>query len=177
MMAEPIRNIPSPYPSSKRRGYGEGGFSLVEVLVVVAILTIIAAIAVPSVSNWLSSLKYKETAWDILSKSRLARQLAITKNREHRVEFDMDGRRYRVTEGNEPSGSTAWTQIRPWKSLDQQVNWATGQACDGNTDTNVTFYPNGTADAATICILDSDNTQRYRVVVTSRSGRVRIETP
>ncbi len=175
-MAQPTRNTQLTY-RSRRDGTGEKGFSLVEVLVIVAIVGLIAAIAIPNISVWLRSMKYKETAWDILSKSRLARQLAITRNREHRVEFDIDGRRYRVTQGNASSGSTSWTQIRPWKSLDSQVNWATGQTCDGGADINVTFYPNGTADSATICIMDTDNTRKYRVVITARSGRVRIETP
>ena len=153
------------------------GFTLVELLVVVAIMAIITVIAIPNFQQWRKSIRSKETAWDIVGMSRHGRQLAVNNNLEFRVEFDIDGRRYRLTRGNVPFGSTVWVQEKPWEELNQFVNWNTGSACDGTADVNVEFNPNGTADAAvdTICIMDADGDLRFTLVVSLTTGMMRIE--
>ncbi len=153
------------------------GFSLVELLVIIAIMAVMAAMALPSFITWQRTIRYKEAAWGILSQLRLGRQLAVSNNREFRVFFDVDGRRYRLERGNSSAGSTVWTVEKPWTALDQLVNWATGTACNGTDDMNIEFNPNGTAEASstdTICIQNTDGVEQYRLVVYENSGRVQI---
>jgi len=153
------------------------GFTLVELLVVISIMSIITAIAIPNFQQWRKSIRSKETAWNIVSMSRYGRQLAANNNLEFRLEFDIDGRRYRLTRGNVPFGSTVWVEEKPWEDLDQLVNWFTGSACDGTADVNIEFNPNGTADAAvdTLCIMDADGELRFTLVVSLTIGMMRIE--
>jgi Tfp pilus assembly protein FimT len=148
----------------------------VEVLVVTAIIAVMAAIAVPSIVSWQANLEYKRAAWDIRGYLRYARELAATENLEHRVEIDMDGRRYRLTRGNLPSGSTVWTEVRPWADLHADVAWASGAACNGTADAVVEYNPNGsaTAVATQFCIRDTGGGLRYRLTVDLISGRVGI---
>ncbi|VAW36345.1 hypothetical protein MNBD_DELTA02-96 [hydrothermal vent metagenome] len=153
------------------------GFTLVELLVVISIMTIIMVIAIPNFLRWRESTRSKEVAWDIVGMGRYGRQLAANNNLEYRLEFDIDGRRYRLTRGNVPFGSTVWVEEKPWENLNQFVNWSTGSACNGTTDIDIEFNPNGTADAAvdTICISDQDNNLRFTLVVSLTVGMIRIE--
>ena len=57
------------------------GFSLIELLIVVAIAGILAAIAFPSFTQWRQNMEYREAARDVVSVLRDARQRAISSNR------------------------------------------------------------------------------------------------
>ncbi|MBI2400489.1 MAG: hypothetical protein HYV23_05455, partial [Deltaproteobacteria bacterium] len=116
----------------------------------------------------------KEAAWGILSGFRLSKQMALSTNLEHRVEFDMDARRYRLARGNMPSGSTIWTGAGSWSSISDEVGWASGDACDGTADLNIVFKPNGSAAFGMICVKDGASVVKYRVSVNATSGRAVI---
>ncbi len=157
------------------RHSGNKGFSLTELLVVMGLIGVISAIAVVSITGLSGSIKYKNTAWSISSRLRDAKQLAVTNNREERVEFLIGAGQYRLTEGNLPAGSTVWTEVKPWTTIDQGVALATGAACNGNADVNIKFNPNGTADAGTVCVKDSGGAVKYSVEISPTSGRVAID--
>ncbi len=154
--------------------FNKKGFSLIETLIVAALIGILSAIAVPMLIQWSSNLMYKEAAWGITSQSRLAKQMALANNLECRVELDINGKRYRLTQGNLPFNSTAWTVIKGWTGLESQVKWATGALCDGNANINIGFRPNGSADSGVICVEDSGNVLKYRVTINPTTGRVYI---
>lgn len=153
---------------------GQRGFTMTETLVVIALILIISAIAVPSLYKLRQSSSTKEAAWGIVSGFRLGKQMALSTNLEHRVEFDMVGKRYRLARGNMPSGSTVWTGAGSWSSISNEVGWATGAACDGNADLNIIFKPNGSSASGVICVKDAESAVKYRVSVNATSGRAVI---
>lgn len=153
---------------------GQKGFTMTETMVVVAIISVLGAMAIPSFYKWSQSSSCKEAAWGIISGLRLGKQLALSTNLEHRVEFDMDARRYRLARGNMPSGSTIWTGAGSWSSISNEVGWASGAACDGNSDLNIIFKPNGSAATGIICVKDAASVVKYRVNVNATSGRAVI---
>lgn len=157
------------------RHFDDKGYSLTELLIVVGLLGVVFAIAVVSMSGLSGSIKYKNTAWSISSQLRLAKQMAVTDNREERVEFAIGAGQFRLTEGNLPAGSAVWTQVKPWTPVDQGVTLSTGAACNGTADINIKFNPNGTADSGTICVKDSGGAVKYSVDISSTSGRVTID--
>jgi type II secretion system protein H len=156
---------------------GSRGFSLIELLVVVAVIGIMAAIALPSFFTWSTTLKYRDTALGIAAKSRLARANAVTKNLQTRVELDVNGKQYRVTEGNSPSSSTTWTTVlSPWVAVPAEVEWRTviGINCTGTAPLNIIFNPNGSSSGGAVCIETAAFAEEYRVIITTASGRVRV---
>lgn len=155
-------------------GRSEKGFTLVELLVVVAIMGTLAIVAIPIFSTWIENASYKEVAWGVSSVLNDGREAAITQNLEYRTELDVVGKRYRLTRGNLPAGSTAWTTVKPWEEVSAVAGWATGAGCAGGS-VNITFSPDGSSDGGTVCVKDGGGTTRYRVVVSSTSGRVQIE--
>lgn len=152
---------------------GRGGFTLVETLIALALISILSAIAIPSFYSWSSSLRHKEAAWSILGDMRVGKQLAMSTNFEHRIELDVDAKRFRITRGDRPSGSTAWTEAKAWSGLPGEVTLSSGGLCDQTADLNIAFRPNGSAESATVCVKEG-STVRYRVVVNATSGRAAI---
>ncbi|MEI6125169.1 MAG: GspH/FimT family pseudopilin [Pseudomonadota bacterium] len=82
------------------------GFSFIELLVVMAILLIMGAIAVPSVVNALPSYRLERAARDLSMKLRIARSQAIKQNRTMVVRFypamgtyTIDGRTVALEQG------------------------------------------------------------------------------
>lgn len=79
--------------------YKQKGFSLVELMVVVAVMVIMGLVAVPSLVTTYPTYKLKKTSRDLCSNMRKARSLAIKQNREIIMEFDTAENKYSIDGG------------------------------------------------------------------------------
>lgn len=71
-----------------RRKKNETGFTLIEVVTVVAMIGIIAAVAIPAFSSWVPDYRLRNAARDLYSNLQRAKMGAIRNNAQWRVYFD-----------------------------------------------------------------------------------------
>jgi len=122
------------------------GFTLIEVMVVVAIMGILIAVALPPFVNWRNSLGYRQTARGMTATLREAKSLAITRNVQQMVVFKPNSSSYRLLEGNRAYNTqeSGWTPV-----LKQEIpaTLTMGGGQDGTSQANVSvqFNPNGTS--------------------------------
>jgi prepilin-type N-terminal cleavage/methylation domain-containing protein len=158
-----------------RRG---NGFSLIELIIALAIFGVLAAIVTPSFLQMRQNALYRQATFDVSSMLREARGRTVSENREHRVEFLNTGA-YQVTRGNRSSGSTVWVLVAGLGPV-TPPNGATitPVGCNpavGPTPVNVDFNGNGTAGiGCTINIQDAAAVNRFSVTVTQNTGRIRV---
>ncbi len=150
-----------------RRISGIKGFTIMEAMVVMVIITILSLFAVPYSQQWIRNNEYKAAARRTVNILRAARSNAINKNLEHRVEFESGRKRFRMMQGNKSIDSTEWnTVVSDWQSLPDGIYiFANVEAIHMN--------PNGTANGGTISILDDMQATKYEVCV-AKTGRIRI---
>lgn len=92
---------------SNRTCKSERGITLIELVSIVVIIGIVAAMAVPRFSTAISRLKFRTSARDIVSKMRLARSNAVTHKQPFGVYFDNDVRSLTLfLDSNNPAANT-----------------------------------------------------------------------
>jgi prepilin-type N-terminal cleavage/methylation domain-containing protein len=171
------------------RNVGSRGYSITELIVVLSLLAIVAAIALPFYVQWRSSVDYRTTARYVSSILRDARSRTINTNRQHRVEFQPvapatappSTLQYRMTQGNLAANSSTWnTIIQEWTTLPRSVTMVSANMqLDGVTNFPfVSFQPDGTANVnvnppATVQIRDATGVVRFTVQIES-TGRIVI---
>ena len=143
-------------------------FTLIEVLLIVVILGILAAIVIPRITNIGLYDKYLvyTTAHKIVADIRLARRFAVTTGSNHRVKFykvngSSDYNQYKL----EKNGGS-WTVVGEAKDIPDEI--AVTQ------DGEVEFEPAGIA---------TDNQEfkyeigdyKYKIKVKKETGRVKLE--
>lgn len=156
----------------------ERGFSLTEMLVVVAIIGTLSLVMVPAFINYQRSMQLKNTMRQFTTDLRSARQRAVTQTSFVRVTIidadpDTNQRAYLIEEST--NRGTSWTTLpRGEKEIDK-IGWFT------STPT-FTFLPNGTVqlplgESDRTVRIDSQNRygkQNYDVTV-GLSGKVSVQ--
>lgn len=134
----------------------EAGYSLAEMLVVVAMIGILTMVTVPAFITMYQSSKMKTSMRNFTSDLRSVRQLAITRGRQALLNYGTgtNKRTYNYYLGDKSSNSTNWTlmtgpgQLIATRTLDPVVYFsATGQTFTDDYDC-VTTAPNCVAVSA-----------------------------
>ena len=128
-------------------------------VVVLSIMLVLSALALPSFSQWYQNAAYRDAARHIESELRQAKSQAIAKNVAQQVQFDAASQSY--GSGDVGSAITNTTKV----DLASQVTIS--------PTINIQFTPMGLASTGTgtVYILDSSNKQRFSVQV-DPTGRI-----
>jgi prepilin-type N-terminal cleavage/methylation domain-containing protein len=148
------------------------GFTLVEILIVIAIFGVLTAIAAPGISAWVETFKFKNTIREIGITMQLARMKAIASGVEYRVVFDLDAETFCLERGNQADGSDTWipegvvSDVSSWADIAFVNSYTTGKR-------NKQFNPNGTSSSGSIR-LNNAKEEKYKITLTPATGYINI---
>jgi general secretion pathway protein H len=152
----------SPASVQARRAEDPSGFSLIELLVVLAVMGFALVLIVGYRAPWSSGLSLRGAAAELAAELRLARSQAIAENHPVVLALDLSAHRYRVGDG-------------PPHALPAQLAIAlltiSGERRSG-TIGDIRFNPDGSSTGGRIVL--ADGAHRVAVGVDWLSGRVRI---
>jgi general secretion pathway protein H len=173
--------IPAPALSRRRRHAGQGGFTLLELSLVLLIIGVMLAIVVPRFGDR-NRAELLSSARQVASAFRYLRQEAIFSGRPYRLMFDMDNQMIFAAVGDptglEDSFSTDYDnavgKIRlrePVAITDVNLPMVAGKVAEGTVWT--TFYPDGFVDVTVVHI---DNGQDVYTLFVSNplTGQVNL---
>ncbi len=146
---------------------GQRGFTLVELMVAIAVIGIVSVTAIPQFVTFLRAMQTRGASQELATVLQQARELAIARNTNYRVEIESDNNRLRFVR---TSDNVVWTGPgTDAQGYRQLVN----QARLTNVTANPTFNPLGTAGGGTITVRNAQGTSALDVIVSS-AGRIRI---
>ncbi len=151
----------------------KSGYTMMEMMVILVIVGVISAMAVPGFLLMMPRLKLRADARANLNYLRIARSKAVAENRQFGVFFDSGTRQAILfADINDPASAMyddgADSVIERTEVLSQNVIY------DASTFTGdcVVFYPSGSASASgSIQVLDSANGRSYTLSVLASTGR------
>jgi Tfp pilus assembly protein FimT len=155
------------------------GITLIELISIVVIIGIIAAMAVPRFSTTISRLKFRTSARDIVSKMRLARSNAVTHKQPFGVYFDNDAKSVTLfLDASNPGGNTFETGDSV-VLVDTLPNGFAYVGTDFGVPTLI-YHPNGSAtQSGHVYFMSYDSNDGINIGtidVLSSTGRTKIES-
>jgi prepilin-type N-terminal cleavage/methylation domain-containing protein len=138
------------------------GVTLLELVVVFAIIAIGAVLAVPNIGPWIANYRLRTATRDITSTLRVAQMRAVSNNINYRVSFDTGAGTYIL----QRSTGGLWLDEGTAQTL------PTGIRIDPAPVNNpLTFSPNSSSNGGTITLKNTKQTQRTITVLPS-TGRI-----
>ncbi len=151
----------------RSRIYSSEGFTYIEMIVVIAMIAILAAIAAPNFASLIRNADSRSAARHAAAFLRLARSNAIATNTEQQVVFNNSS--YGMVAGTSSYAASFPSPITNWTTLPSNIS--TGDVY------TFQFTPNGVASGATSTVNINDNgITRFQVIV-SPTGRINVNGP
>jgi prepilin-type N-terminal cleavage/methylation domain-containing protein len=125
-----------------RQASAPNGFSLIELLVVMAIVLIVTAISIPVIQNAMSGYKLKSTVLAVTGAIQGTRYRAIASGYKYTVVFDSTNLTYQVQ--SDPAGGTTFGNVGGTVPLS-----SSSAKPALNQNTTFQFKPNGSVSATT----------------------------
>ncbi|MBW1781905.1 MAG: GspH/FimT family pseudopilin [Deltaproteobacteria bacterium] len=145
----------------------ETGFTLVEMMIVVGLFAIVAAIAIPNFMSLLPGMRLNGAARVVMGDLMAARMKAVKLNHRTKVFFDSNTQ-YRICDDADNSGTVA----------DGEGDVVTRNIQTDYNDVTLSstaepvFQSRGTASGTTVTVTNPSGSKSVKVAIT---GRVKIE--
>lgn len=151
--------------------FDKTGFSLPELMIIVAVVAIVSAIAAPNYVDYMAGRRLKGAARLVMSDLMAARQKAVSQNYQFKVFFNGDHVTYTVlydTNNNGTADTGEATEARDIRNDYYDVTFSASE--------NPVFSPRGTAGSTTVTVtLTSARTGATQCVMVAPTGRVKID--
>lgn len=151
------------------------GFTLMELLIVIAVIAILAAFAVPQFAAWRENARYNDAAYQVAGILRETRMKAVSENLVHTVQVNPSARTVAVVVNSAQISSVTFPSV-----ISLRTGTGTGDDCTGNVNFQLDLNVNGTSAVggaivdSKICIYDSGGERRYAVEIYGTTGRVTV---
>ena len=162
-----------------------GGFALIEMIVVVALISLLTYIGYPYYQVFMRNAAYRSAARGVASAMQTARTQAVSMNREHRLEIDLDNDRFRLNRGDRARRSESWEKSS-WESVSPLANLQAAQDPSDPSDCSedeeildLRFYPNGTTNRTlAVCVLNPADQHKFTTrLLFPTTGQVEVVRP
>jgi general secretion pathway protein H len=147
----------------RSRSCTQGGFTLIELIVVMVIGVMLVALVPPLFSGGVSSAEFKSSARRLAAGLRQARSHAIAYQEPAALTLDLEQRRFEIT------GSKRAQQLP--EQLEIELFTAKSELIDGKRG-SIRFYPDGSSTGGRITLTRGES--KYEVDVSWLTGRVKI---
>jgi len=151
--------------------FRKNGFTLVEMMIVVAIIGILTAIATPNLMHYMAQRRLNGAARMVMSDLIWARQKAVSMNQDVKVSFaDVNNHAYEIWNDADKSGAVADNEgDNLAKDIHPDYYDVTFSA------SAPIFNPRGTASVATVILTSSRPGVGSKTVSVALNGRVTID--
>jgi prepilin-type N-terminal cleavage/methylation domain-containing protein len=152
------------------------GFSLIELIIVIAIISIGATIAVPQFRSYQYNTNLKEAARDIASDISLYRQRAVSENVQYRIIFNQTANDYIVAKESVLGAGDFFGNIIAIKKVaggNSLITMVSVPSFSGGV-AYVTFQPRGTSTAGNVQLKHARISTIYKITTTIM-GRVHVD--
>lgn len=140
------------------------GFTMMELLVVVAIMALVAAMAMPVLGSGPSTSALRGGARELAAGLRFARSEAVAKRHETFVAIDLSGRRFKVADDPREHQLPREAELKLFTAQSDIVNDTTG---------SIRFFPDGGSNGGRITLAYGE--RKFDIDVDWLTGRVSIQ--
>ena len=141
----------------------QAGVTLLELLIVIALMAIIAALVVPMFGGPVSTSELRATARQLAAGLRLARSEAVSERRETFLVIDVAGKRFKVDREAREHALPSKVDLKLFTAQNDLVSENVG---------SIRFYPDGGSNGGRITV--ASGARKFDVDVDWLTGRVAI---
>ena len=141
----------------------QAGVTLLELLIVIALMGIIAALVVPMFGGPVSTSELRATARQLAAGLRLARSEAVSERRETFLVVDVAGKRFKVDREAREHALSSKVDLKLFTAQNDLVSENVG---------SIRFYPDGGSNGGRITV--ASGARKFDVDVDWLTGRVAI---
>ena len=141
----------------------QAGVTLLELLIVIALMGIVAALVVPMFGGPVSTSELRATARQLAAGLRLARSEAVSERRETFLVVDVAGKRFKIDREAREHALPSKVDLKLFTAQNDLVSENVG---------SIRFYPDGGSNGGRITV--ASGARKFDVDVDWLTGRVAI---
>ena len=166
-----LGGVIGPKGEKRKEGRRPKGFTLVEILVAIVLVTIIALIAVPSYFGYSLNTNLKTAARNIQADFLDLKERAIAESTMYRITFDQSGNSYTIEKGTESGGPYTPIEVKTLSAFGGDVGIF--NAVFGGGIPSITFEGRGIATTGKVVLTNSRGSTA--TIAASVSGRTYVQ--